>query len=262
MRRLGEVERAHHRAEVAERDPRRAVVGEDDLPDVVDVLAAPLDLHGRQEQALLEDLGRVAGEAAGRLGADLRHVRDVRDEGDELALPEHRLQQHVLGHVAGAAVRVVVQDDVALVERVEPELLDRPLDGELDRADLRGAELGLREHVARRVEDDAREVERLVEDRRVGRRHHRHAHVAAAARQVVVDHRERDRIEVWCVMHASLAVSITSAPCCRALDGHARARRTASSPPPRSRPGPAIASPASSVRAVCDGRVEPACPRT
>ena len=44
---LGHVQRAHHRPEVAERDPRRAVVREDDLPDVVDVLAAPLDLHRR-----------------------------------------------------------------------------------------------------------------------------------------------------------------------------------------------------------------------
>ena len=192
---LGEVERAHHRAEVAERHPRRAVVGEDDLPDVVDVLAAPLDLHGRQQQALLVDLGRVAGEAARRLRPDLGHVRDVRDEGDDLALPEDRLQQHVLGHVARAAVGIVVEDDVALLEGVEAELLDRPLDRELDRADLRRAELGLREHVALRVEDDAREVERLVEDRRVGRRHHRHAHVAAAARQVVVDDRQRDRVE-------------------------------------------------------------------
>ena len=104
----------------------RAVVREDDLPDVVDVLAAPLDLDRRQQQALLEDLGRVAGEAAGRLRPDLGHVRDVRDEGDELALAEDGLQQHVLGHVAGAAVRIVVEDDVALLEGVEPELVDRP----------------------------------------------------------------------------------------------------------------------------------------
>ncbi len=68
---LGHVQRAHHRPEVAERHPRRAVVRKDDLPDVVDVYATPLDLDGRQEQTLLVDLGRVTGESAGRLRPDL-----------------------------------------------------------------------------------------------------------------------------------------------------------------------------------------------
>ena len=139
-------------------------------------------------------------------------MRDVRDEGDELALPEDALQQHVLGHVPRAAVRVVVEDDVALLEGVEAELLDRPVDGELDRADLGGAELGLGEHVARGVEDDAREVEGLVEDRRVRGRHHRDAHVAATARQVVVDDGQRDLVDHRSA-HSSTPVSIRSAPC-------------------------------------------------
>src|SRR5262249_26558083 len=102
------------------------------------------------------------------------------------------------------------------------QLLDRPVDRELDRADLRGAELRLSEHVPGRIEDDAGEVERLVEDRRVRRRHHGHAHVAAAAREVVVDHCQGDRAERgrWDARranlrldaHAPAPVSTTSAP--------------------------------------------------
>ena len=72
----------------------------------------------------------------------------------------------VLGDVRAAAVGVVVQDDVAGLERVDAELLDRPADDEQARRDLRRAELGLPDHVAVAVEEHAREVEALVEDRR------------------------------------------------------------------------------------------------
>ncbi len=130
-------------------------------------------------------------------------------------------QQHVLRHVARAAVGVVVEDDVALFEGVEAELLDRPFDGELDRPDLRRAELCLGKQVAAWIEDDAREVERLVEDGRVRGRHHRHAHIAATARQVIVDDGQRDLVDHRCA-HSPTPVSIRSAPCRSALNDHAR----------------------------------------
>ena len=152
----------------------------------------------------------------------------------------------MLGHVAGAAVRVVVEDDVALLEGVEPELLDRPLDRELDRADLRRAELGLRDHVPRRVEDDAREVERLVEDRRVGRRHHRHAHVAAAARQIVVDHVSATGSNVVVVASCVQLPSGSRARPASCARRSCRARRTSVEPSSSITAGPAIGSPGSS----------------
>ena len=85
----------------------------------------------------------------------------------------------VLGDVRAASIRVVVQDDVAGLERVDAELLERPADDEEARGDLRRTELGLADHVAAPVEEDAREVQPLVEDRREGRARHRHAHLAA-----------------------------------------------------------------------------------
>ena len=109
-----------------QRDARRAVVGEDDLPDVVDVLAARLIFTGGRRRPSWKTSVASPREAARRLAADLRQVPDVGDEGEELALVEDRLEQHVLGDVPGAAVRVVVEDDVARLERVDAELLERP----------------------------------------------------------------------------------------------------------------------------------------
>src|SRR4029077_20695581 len=49
--------------------------------------------------------------------------------------------------------------------------------------------------VAAPVEEHAREVESLVEDRREGRADHRDAHLAADVHEVVVDHGEGDGID-------------------------------------------------------------------
>ena len=62
-------------------------------------------------------------------------------------------------------------------------------------AELGRAELGLPDHVAVAVEQHAREVEALVEDRREGGAHHRDAHLAADVHEAVVDDRERDRVD-------------------------------------------------------------------
>src|SRR5437763_483936 len=83
-------------------------------------LLVPLDdLHRRDAQALLEDLGRVGREAPDRLPADLGEVTDVRHEPEELALVEDGPHDAVLGDVRAAAVGVVVQDDVARLERLD-----------------------------------------------------------------------------------------------------------------------------------------------
>ena len=73
---LADVQRSDHGVEVAPGRPRRAVVREDHPPELL-VVAARLDqLHRWQPQALLVDVGRVGGEAAGRLAADLGQVAD------------------------------------------------------------------------------------------------------------------------------------------------------------------------------------------
>ena len=192
---LGDPQRADLRVEVAPRVPRRAVVGHDQPPQVHVVDVALDDLDRRDAQALLEDLGGVGGEAADRLAADLGEVADVGDEAEQLALVEDGPDHRVLGDVRAAAVGVVVQHDVAGLERLDAELLERPAHDEQAGRDLRRAELRLADHVAAPVEEHAREVEALVEDRREGRADHRDAHLAADVHEVVVDDGEGDGID-------------------------------------------------------------------
>ena len=141
------------------------MVRHDQPPQIHVVHVALDDLHRRNAQALLEDLGRVRGEAPDRLAADLRQVADVGDEAEQLALVEDGSDHRVLGDVRTATVWVVVEDHVAGLERIDAELLERPAHDEEARRDLGRAELRLADHVAAPIEEHAREVEALVEDR-------------------------------------------------------------------------------------------------
>ena len=110
---LADVQRADHGVEVAPGVARRAVVGEDDPPDVCS-LYSPRSISftgGRRRPSWYTS---VASEAKlpGRLAADLGDVADVAGEADELVAEEDRPHHHVLGQVAAAAVGVVVDDDV------------------------------------------------------------------------------------------------------------------------------------------------------
>ena len=193
---LPHVQRADHRLQVAVGHPRRAHVGHDDVPDGLHVLAALDDLQRRDAQPLLEDLGGVAGETAGHLAAHLGHVPDARHEGHQLVVVEDGLDDAVLGEVTATPERVVVEDHVLGVEVLGADLVDRPLDDEEDGAELRRAELGLRDHLAARVEDGAGEVQPLVEQRRVGRVAHGDAHLARRGDQEVVGHLQGDLVDL------------------------------------------------------------------
>ena len=108
---VGELEQADHRVQVAPRGRRgRAVVGEDDLPDVLDRLAA----RGRASRAAGAG---PPGRPRSRSPRTSRRCRPpisamwpiVAAKATQLALVEHRQQEHVLRHVAAAAERVVVE---------------------------------------------------------------------------------------------------------------------------------------------------------
>ena len=73
----------------------------------------------------MEDLGRLAAEGAGHHAADLGDVADADGEAHQLAVDEERLEEGVLGAVQAAAIGIVVEDDVAFLERVERDLLRR-----------------------------------------------------------------------------------------------------------------------------------------
>ncbi len=89
-------------------------------------------------------------------------------EGDELSLPEDRHDDPDVGRVRRALVRVVVRDDVALVDPVEPELADHALDDLRHRAHEHGRRVRLGDLVALGVEEPGAEVLGLADDRRVG----------------------------------------------------------------------------------------------
>ena len=191
---LGRFQRADHGVEIAPGVVRRAMVGEDDAPDVLDVLAAVDQLHRGQTQPLLVDVGRVGGEGARRLAADLGDVTDVAGEAEELIADEHRPHHHVLGEMAAAAVAVVVDEDVAGMEVLDPLLLHRPFHRVRDGAHHRGGVVLLGDEVAVAIEEDGGEVEPLVEDRRVGRLQHDQRHLGGDVGQGVVDDVERDGV--------------------------------------------------------------------
>ena len=192
---LADVQRADHRPQVAGRHARRAAVGEDEAHQVLVLDAVLDDPDGRDPQTLVEDLLGVARKAARREAADLRQVADAGDEPDPGAVVVDGLHQQVLRQVVHAGERVVVEVDVVRADRLRAEAAQDLLDGEGRGRELRRAELALADELALLVEDGAREVERLVEHRRVGGVLERQAHLARDRREVVRGDGHRHRVD-------------------------------------------------------------------
>ena len=98
------------------------------------------------------------------------------------------------GEVAVAPVRVVGEDDVARAEVLRPDLGDRVRDQMNCRADHGKRTRACCGHLPLAVEHEAREVERLVEHRRVARSHHRDAHLTAGRDRGGSDDLEQERV--------------------------------------------------------------------
>ena len=158
---------------------RRADVGEHQLPDLDHVLALLLDLDRGHAQPLVEDLGRLAGEAARHHAAGLDEVADGDGEAHQLAIDEDRLEHGVLGRVQAAPVGIVVDDHVALVDLGERDLLHHRAHEQRHAADLGRAELAHGDHLAFGVGERAGEVLGFGKDRGVGGLLNVDAHLAA-----------------------------------------------------------------------------------
>jgi hypothetical protein len=91
-------------------------------------------------------------------------------------------------------MRVVMNDHIAFAERVERDFLRDRLHNERHATDHGRAELGAGEEVAVAIRQRAREVETLIENRRVGGLHHGDAHLAAYGHHGAVDDVHRDNI--------------------------------------------------------------------
>ena len=102
------------RLEVAEHLGRLPGVLLDDAEEGLVLDPAVVELEERQAKALLEDLGRVDGDAPGRDAADVGMVGERRGVPLELVVDEDRLDHVDVGQVLPAvAVRVVGDEDVS-----------------------------------------------------------------------------------------------------------------------------------------------------
>src|SRR5262249_53590376 len=115
--------------------------------------------------ALVEYLGGLATEGAGHHAANLGDMANADGKAHQFPVDEEGLEEGVLGAMQSATIWVVVEDDVALLQRVEGNLLSASLDEKRHAADHRRAKLGAGDHVALGVGQGTSEVEALVEDR-------------------------------------------------------------------------------------------------
>ena len=101
----------------------------DDPPHGLVELPLFVQLQRGQAQALLVDLGVVAGVAAGDAAADVGLMGDHARPTHQEVVHEDRLEDEDVRQVAGALVRVVVGEDVArldVVAEVGPDGVQRP----------------------------------------------------------------------------------------------------------------------------------------
>ena len=188
---LGQLAGGDHRLDVAVVEGRRADVVEDVLPEpgLPDALLLHLD------RAVDVPLRPVVDEVDGQAGigaADVEHVRRRAGEADQLALVEDRDHDRHVRRVRGAAVGVVVEDDVALVD-VVAEDRDHVLDDLRHRAHEHRRRVRLGQLVALRVEDAGAEVLGLADDRRVGHAVEDAGHLLGDGGEGAADHAHEDR---------------------------------------------------------------------
>ena len=186
---------------------RRAVVGHHDVPHLLHALATAHEKDRRQSQAFLKHLGRGRCERTDHHAADLGEMGNDRRIGDEFAVVVDRLDHQMLGHMTAAPVGVVVDHHVAWRKNAATEFLKQAFDGIDDRSELRGAIFALRQQLPVAVEQRARKITRLVEDRRISGAHHRGAHLAADVHQGVVDDAQRHRLS-WAARHEGAGAAL------------------------------------------------------
>ena len=178
-----------------------ADVGQDDGQDFLVHLALLEELHRRQAQAFLLDLGGAGRETARHHAADIGPVAGIGQPGEQLPPVEERLHEaHV--HQMGATEIGIVDDehvariDLAGIVALHP--LDHRLGRELHGAhEYRQAELALGDQrTVGGIVDAVRAVHALGDNRREGGAHKGKIHLVADLDQAVLDDGQRDGIEV------------------------------------------------------------------
>ena len=114
-------------------------------------------------------------------------VRDPGAEADDPAGDEDRREDEDVGDVLAALERVVVDQEVAFLERLDRMAPQAGAQRLADRAELHGDQLGLGHGVAVAVHQAGRAVARLAQDGRIGGADQLHAHLAGAGDQRLAD---------------------------------------------------------------------------
>ena len=108
------------------------------------------ELRRRDDDALLEQLRGVGGDAARGAAAHVLVVAHGAGEGHRAPLGEHRHGQGDVGKMGAAVVRIVQEEGVAVLHGRRREGLHQPLGRELQRAEVDGDGGGLRDGLALR----------------------------------------------------------------------------------------------------------------
>ena len=154
---------------------------------------AHVELGRRDPDALLPDRARARVVAGHATAADVGVMALGHAPERDLALPEDRLEDRDVRRVVVAAVGVVEDEDVALVDVAREALGDRA--HRVRRRAHQHRDVGrLRDQAQVAVEDRGHEVARLGEDRRAAGAQHRLADLAADGVQPVADDRGQDRV--------------------------------------------------------------------
>jgi hypothetical protein len=153
-----------------------------------------IELHRRDQHALLEHFGGLAVGAAGDHAADIRLVRDAAGESDECILMKDRRDD---GEIRGvrqiALVGMIAQQEVAIRQRAAMHLEDAADKMEIDRRmqDHR------RRHrnAAAAVGNDAGEIARLADDGRIAGAEEMIVHLLHQACDPVAQKLHRDAVD-------------------------------------------------------------------
>ena len=161
----------------------------------VEHLAVPLppsqQPDRRNDQSLLVDVAR-------RRRIDLRPMSADRAERNDLAFREHRnREQHVGKMRVAAAIGVVLDDRVPLLERVQRNALQNALERERHGCEMHGdVAAPLRDELGVRRQDRARNIARILPKRRHRRPDHHVLHLAGHGQEGVPDDFESDRVNL------------------------------------------------------------------
>ena len=181
--------------EIAPGVVRRSVVGEDDAPGILDIIAPVEQLDRGEPQPFLVDVRGVRGKGSRGLATNFGDMPDIPCEPEEMIAEEHWSHHHVLREMTATPVAVIVDEHVSRMEVVDPLFLHGPFHRVGNGSHHRWGVVLLGNQVAVAIEENRGEIETLIEDRRVGRLQHDQRHLGGNVGQGVVDDVERNCVD-------------------------------------------------------------------